>query len=492
MTASLQNSPENPKGKVFYAGQWIDGNWLARRRWARAGLTYFLLLIFSIVFMGPLLVGAFSSLKTDPLEYPPRLNFEEVRPSNWAAAWKLGVGGAGNGLTGGFAPGGAVEFEASYLVPATVLAAGKTPEPLAINIPKLRPSGAAARSGFVYASDYLQVQDLKVASALPAQMSDGATATRVTYSFKIVYPAGAKNLEDAKLPAPTAQRSPMNLEAARGYVFDTATLEPSRRENPQIATKELPYEYPKIQSYINIAPGTIGYIFRNYFRIYEESRSITTGESNFLRWTLNSFFLVAIKLASTLLLAPMAGYALARLNFPGKNAFFIFVLFTMTLPSQVTFISNYLVLKNIGALGSIWGVWLATGIVGAGQVFLMKQFFESLPKELEEAAKIDGCTPFLTFWKIIMPLAGSAMGALTITTAQGAWNEFFWAVVVLKDPQVFTLPIGLSTFNKFYGATGDYGLILAGAIVSAIPVIILFVVFQRYFVSSVAFSGGKE
>ena len=123
----------------------------------------------------------------------------------------------------------------------------------------------------------------------------------------------------------------------------------------------------------------------------------------------------------------------------------------------------------------------------------MKQFFETLPGELEEAAKIDGATPFETFWKVIMPLTGPALGALTILTAQGTWNEYFWALIVLQSPQDnFTLPIGLNSFNRLYGNAGDYGLILAGAIVSAIPVIILFGVFQRYFVSTGANSGGKE
>jgi multiple sugar transport system permease protein len=194
-----------------------------------------------------------------------------------------------------------------------------------------------------------------------------------------------------------------------------------------------------------------------------------------------------------LVIASLAGYALARLVFPGRGLLFLLVLFIQTVPGQVTFISNYLVLKNMGLLNSVWGLTIS-GIVVAGQVFFMKQFFETLPKELEEAAKIDGATPFQTFWRVILPLTGPALGALTITSAQGAWNEYFWALIVLQSPQDnFTLPIGLNSFNRIYGSGGgDQGLILAGAIVSAIPVILLFAVFQRYFVSTGASSGGKE
>ena len=149
-------------------------------------------------------------------------------------------------------------------------------------------------------------------------------------------------------------------------------------------------------------------------------------------------------------------------------------------------------MKNLGLLNTVWGLTIS-GIVVAGQVFFMKQFFETLPKELEEAAKIDGATPFQTFMRVIVPVTGPALGALTITSAQGTWNEYFWALIVLQSPQDnFTLPIGLNSFNRLYGNAGDQGLILAGAIVSAIPVIILFAIFQRYFVSNAASSGGKE
>jgi multiple sugar transport system permease protein len=467
--------------------------WVARRRWSYAILIYGLLIFFSLIFMGPLLMSALSSLKVDALESPPRLYFEELRPRNWSAAWSLGQQGSGNPWTGGIRPGANIPFYASYLVPATVLPSGETPKPLSVTVPRVRPgAGAAALGTFDYASDYVQVNDLKVARTEAATMRDGKPATRVVYEWRFVYPQDAKNIDDPSKAAPEIKRTPLTLEAERGYIFETATLEPSRLENPQAANAEVPYEYAKIQSYVNVTSGVLNYVFRNYFRAFEDARSQTTGQSLLLRWIINSFLVVFLKTIMTLVIASLAGYAIARLEFPGKGLLFLLVLFIMTVPGQVTFISNYLVLKNLGLLNTVWGLTVS-GIVVAGQVFFMKQFFETLPKELEEAAKIDGATPFQTFWRVILPVTGPALGALTITSAQGAWNEYFWALIVLQSPQDnFTLPIGLNTFNRIYGNAGDQGLILAGAIISAIPVIILFAVFQRYFVSNAASSGGKE
>lgn len=479
---------------VSVGGKEVTPAWVMRRRWSYAGLIYATLIFFAIFFMGPLLMAALSSLKVDPLEYPPRVYFEELRPRNWAAAWTLGTQGSGNPWTGGLEPGKSIAFAAEYVVPEITLQKGATPATLSVLVPRLRPgAGALALNNFVYAADYTKVGDVKVASVTAAAMPDGKPAQRVRYEWQVSYPQDAKNVDDAKLPAPRIGRVPMTLEAPSGYVFAQSTLDPSRREIPQAATTDFPYSYSKIQSFINIAPGFANYLFRNYFRIFEEARSQTTGQPFFLQWMLNSAFLVILNTLGTLVFASMAGYAMARLEYRFKGALFLLVLFVMTVPNQVLFISNYLVLRDLGLLNNIIGVWLVLPFVAAGQVFFMKQFFETLPKELEEAAKIDGATPFQTFYKVILPLTTPALGALTILTAQGTWNQYFWALIVLTSPQDnFTLPIGLNSFNRLYGNAGDYGLILAGAIVSAIPVIVLFSVFQRYFVASAATSGGKE
>lgn len=467
-----------------------DARWIVRRRWARAGLVYFFLLVFSLVFIAPLVLGTLSSLKTDPLEQPPRLLFEQLYPRNWGSAWSLGVKGSGNGFMGGFSVGADVPFSLSYLVPA-----GAAPTAPIVTVSRRRPGTTVVQP--VYAADYSKISPVTVSANTPALMPDGKAGRLVTFEFHVAYPKPATGA------APHADRLPVDVASPEGYVFKSAPLDPTFREQNMIATPERPYTYPRSQTFDNITPGVINYVFRNYVRIFEQTRSYTTGESLFLKWILNSALLVVLVVTSTVIIASLGGYALARFKFPGKDFLFIFILFTMTLPGQVTFISNYLVLRDgIWGLSRLWGqATLLNSVIGlwavmfasAGGVFLMKQFFESLPRELEEAATIDGASALQTFVRVIMPNAGPALIALVITTAQGAWNQYFWAAVVLQTPDDrFTLPIGINQFQRAYGATGDYGLLLAGAVFSAVPVIILFIVFQRYFVEGVSFSGGKE
>lgn len=454
-----------------------DAGWLARRRWSRAGLVYLTLILCSFVFMGPLLFATLSSLKTDPLEYPPRLLFEQLNPANWAAAWTLGRAGSGDGWLGGFAPGADVSFTTRYLVRQ-----GQQPVPPEVVVPRRRP-GLAQAVAPIYAADYAKLEAPRQVSATPAAMPDGSPGQLVTYRFRVTYPG----------QGPKAPKLPLDVTAPIGQVFAGATLAPTLIERAG-----------RVQTYDNAAPGFVGYLLRNYVRVFDNARSITTGQSLFLQWMLNSFGYVLLKVLSTVLIASMAGYALARLAFPGRGSFFVLILFLMTLPNQVLFISNYLVLRDgIWGLSRLWGqpggmlnslpgLWAVT-FVSLAAVFLMKQFFETLPRELEEAAKIDGASAFQTFWRVIMPNAGPALVALTITTAQGAWNEYFWALVALQTPDDrYTLPIGLNALQRGYGAASDYSLILPGAIISAIPVIILFIVFQRYFIQGVATTGGKE
>jgi multiple sugar transport system permease protein len=312
---------------------------------------------------------------------------------------------------------------------------------------------------------------------------DAVPGQFVTYGVTISYPG----------EGPTIERLPLDVESpSRQQIFVRSTLTQTRLERRGL-----------VASYNNVAPGALGYVFNNYRRVFNEVRSVTTGRSLFLSWTINSFIIAIAKVVTTILFASMAGYALARLAFPGKNLIFMLILFAQMIPGQVIFISNYLVLRDgIFGLSRLWGQAtllnsltgvILSGLVGAGAVFIMKQFFETIPREVEEAAMIDGTNQWQRFWSVVMPMARPALGALTILTFQGAWNDFFWPLVVLTTPEdVKTLPIGLLSFRQIYGAAGDWGMILAGAVMSALPIIILFVVFQRYFLEGVSYGGGKE
>jgi multiple sugar transport system permease protein len=193
-----------------------------------------------------------------------------------------------------------------------------------------------------------------------------------------------------------------------------------------------------------------------------------------------------------LFVAITADYALARLDLGvwTRPAFFL-LSFVMIVPTQVLFISNYLVLKNIGLLNPMWGAVLIAA-VSAGQVFVMKQFFESIPKTLEEAAFIDGASRLQVLWHVILPLSVPAVLTVVLTSFQGAWNDFFWPLIILQSPQeALALPVGLLSFRTVYGAAGDRGLILAGAFISVAPIIVTFFIFQRYFVASDVGAGVK-
>lgn len=455
--------------------------WQARRRWARAGIVYATLLFFALIFLGPLLFAAVSSLRTDPLAHPPTLAIPQLSPRNWAAAANLGQAGAGNRWWGGFAPGAEVPFEITYFVPA-----GQAPEVPEVVVPRRRPgAGLGAVMVIDFAADYATVtpvEEIRREAGAFMVRGEAVEGLFVTYAFGILYPGSG----------PIIERLPLDVTVPIGQLYVDSSLAVTRIERRG-----------RVASFDNIAPGVLGFVLNNYRRTFNEARSITTQESLFWLWTRNSSLVALARVITTLLFASMAGYALARLQFPGKNLIFVLILLAQMIPGQVIFISNYLVLRDgIWGLSSLWGQptllnsltgVILSGLVGAGAVFIMKQFFESIPREVEEAAMIDGASQWRRYWNVVLPMARPALGALTILTFQGAWNEFFWPLVVLTTPEdIKTLPIGLLTFRNVYGGAGEWGLILAGAVLSAIPIIILFIVFQKYFLEGVSYGGGKE
>jgi len=460
--------------------------WVARRRWALAGIIYTIMIAAAIVFVGPLLFSALSSLKTNPLEYPPGLNIPQLYPSNWIAAARLGRLGGGNPLLGGFKPGARIPFRITHFVPEDVSA--EIPE---VIVPRRRPgAGLGAVMKIDYAADYAHVSPVMEVERAPSAISIDGERVRgeyITYSFTVSYPG----------EGPPIDRVPVDITSSPGVIYVSSTLTASRIER-----------LGRVASYDNLAPGFFGYVFRNYVRVFKEARSVSTGKSLFFSWTLNSGLYAIARIITNLLFATMAGYALARFNFRGKTFIFMLVLFSQMVPGQVTFISNYLVIRDgifgltrlfgvRSLLNSLWGVIIggagSSAMIEASKVFIMKQFFESIPREVEEAAMIDGTTQWQRYWRVVFPMARPALGAVTILTFQGAWNDFFWPLVVLTSPEdIKTLPIGLLSFRQTYGAAGDWGLILSGAILSAIPVIIIFFVFQKYFLEGVSFGGSKE
>ncbi len=206
----------------------------------------------------------------------------------------------------------------------------------------------------------------------------------------------------------------------------------------------------------------------------------------------NSFLIAGVVTVTNLLLGSMAGYAFARLRFPGREPLFLLVLATLMIPDQLRLVPIFQLMKWLGLINNDPTNYLSVMLVlavSATSIFLMRQYFLSIPRDLEEAAKIDGAGHFTTFWRVMLPLATPALAAVAILQFQGAWNGFFWPLVLLQARNHYTLPLGLSQFRFEY--TTLWPALMAVVIMTTIPILFLYLFFQRYFVEGVAAAGVK-
>ncbi len=208
------------------------------------------------------------------------------------------------------------------------------------------------------------------------------------------------------------------------------------------------------------------------------------------RWAFNTVFLSIAVTIIRVVLDSMAGYALARLKFPGNRVFFFIILGVLMIPGVVLLIPRFLLLKELGMLNTYHG-YIITLAADAFGILLMKQFFESIPIEIEEAAMVDGASRVTIFWRIVLPMATPALTALTIFSFQGNWNNFMDALIILGgNTDLYNLPLGL-TVLRGSGQDIQYDLVLAGSVVTTIPMALIFFFFQRYFVEGISYSGLK-
>lgn len=220
------------------------------------------------------------------------------------------------------------------------------------------------------------------------------------------------------------------------------------------------------------------------------------------RWFVNSAFVsIMITVLQTFFNA-LCAYTFAKRKFPGRNVIFVLFLATMMVPGQVTLIPNYIIIQHIpffggndwlgagghGWLDSYWGL-IMPGIVSAFGIFLLRQYMLSIPDDLLDAARIDGASEFRIFRSVVLPLCMPALAANAIFTFQGAWEDFLWPLIVLSDPDKMTVPVGLALFvvqNKT-----DWNLLFAGSVIATLPMILVFIIFQRHFVKGIAVTGIK-
>ena len=212
-------------------------------------------------------------------------------------------------------------------------------------------------------------------------------------------------------------------------------------------------------------------------------------ERPFGRYFFNSTFVAVVVTVGNLLFSSMIGYALAHLRFPGKNLIFGAVLGCLMIPGLVLFIPQYVLIVNMGLANTLPALMLPFLVQPFG-VFLMRQFFLGMPKELAEAGRIDGVGELGIFFRLYLPLALPALATLGILTFLGSWNNFLWPLVVSSSDQTYTLPVGLALISTGQNQT-DYGLLLAGAAVVVLPILLVFLFFQRYFIQGVASTGIK-
>ena len=209
----------------------------------------------------------------------------------------------------------------------------------------------------------------------------------------------------------------------------------------------------------------------------------------FSTWLTNSLFITVVQTITNVFFASLAGFAFARLKFPGRDIIFSIFMASLMIPGIILLVPKFIVLNEFRLINTYAGIMLP-GLVTVVNIFLMKQFFETIPKDLEEAALIDGCSYFRIFWQIFLPVSKPALAAVAIYTFQGSWNEFMWTVIVTTTSDMFTLPVGMNFLKNEFQV--NWPLLMSGTILISLPTLIIFLVFQRYFVEGVASSGLKE
>ena len=213
---------------------------------------------------------------------------------------------------------------------------------------------------------------------------------------------------------------------------------------------------------------------------------------SFLSATKNSAIFTIIIVVGQTFFSALAAYAFARLRFPGRDFIFTLFLIALMIPGIVLFIPNFITIKNLGWLNSMPGMVAPFVLMSPFAVFFLRQFFLSLPRETEEAAFLDGASPWAIFWRITLPMSQGPLITLSILTAIGMWNEFFWPFLIAKDDAAYTLPVALQVFKtQTPQGTPDWTGLMAGTFVAIIPVFILLVVMGRRVVESLQFSGAK-
>ncbi|MBS4172865.1 carbohydrate ABC transporter permease [Bacillus sp. FJAT-49736] len=228
----------------------------------------------------------------------------------------------------------------------------------------------------------------------------------------------------------------------------------------------------------NIIPKSI--TFEGYKTVFKDAP--------FVRWLINSLISSTLVTVATLFTSALAGYIFAKFKFRGKKLSFLLILATMMVPFQVIMIPRYLIVSDLGLINNLLALIIPNLISGFG-IFLAKQFIESIPNDLIEAARIDGAGEFRTFWSLILPQIKPALSAVGIFTFMATWNDYLWPLIVLNDLDKMTVPLALVFFNGQHIV--NYNVVMSAGVLIMIPVVIVFLVFQRQFIKGMTMTGMK-
>jgi multiple sugar transport system permease protein len=211
-------------------------------------------------------------------------------------------------------------------------------------------------------------------------------------------------------------------------------------------------------------------------------------QAPFARWFVNTLIVTVVSVAGNLLFCSLAGYAFARIKFFGREIVFLVILATLMIPFQVVMIPTFIIVKDLGMINTL-GALIVPNLAGAFGIFLLRQFFRTLPVELEEAARIDGASRLSVLFKIILPLSGPVLATLAVITFLWTWNDFLWPLITISSVNNMTLQLGLTTFQGAHQSSTN--LLMAANVMSMLPVLILFFVAQRFFIRGIATTGLK-
>lgn len=220
------------------------------------------------------------------------------------------------------------------------------------------------------------------------------------------------------------------------------------------------------------------FTLHNYFRTFEVAP--------FGRYYFNSIVVSVSVTTLQILISSLAAFAFARLRFRGREAIFLFYLATLMIPFPVTLIPNFLIIKNLGWYDTYLAL-IVPSLFSVFSTFLLRQYYRSIPLDFDEAARMDGASSLRIWWQIIVPLSGPVLATLAIFVFQGVWNDFLWPLVVTTSEAMRTIPVGLAAFVGQYSTAWD--LLMAGSVIALLPVLVIYVIGQKWFVQGIALSG---